>query len=319
MRLAQRISIMAVFALICGACVGPPLSSEAAKSVQLPPALKVPPSLDELKNATYSGLAEVPGTVTLQNGLWTGPPSAPGSTSRPVVEIANDFRVLGDLNGDRLDEAVAVLTYSSGGSGSFSYLAVMSRGDGSLHNVATAGLGDRVQLRSVRIDGGKLLVRGVRAGINDAACCPGDLVEWQWTLSAGKLITPGMVTTGRISLTTLAGTEWVLRAWDITERAGSEPVVTLAYDAGRVSGTSGCNRYSGSATEGTTPGEFSVGLLAGTRMACEPTQSSVETRFLDQLSGAKTFGFMLGRLMISYARTDGSRGTMLFDARTPSK
>jgi heat shock protein HslJ len=275
--------------------------------------------MDDLKSATYSGIAEVPGTVTLQNGRWTGPPSAPGAASRPIVEIASDFLVLGDLDGDRLDEAVAVLTYSSGGSGVLSYLAVISRGDGYIRNIATAALGDRVQLRSIRISGGKLLVSAVRAGINDAACCPGELVEWQWTLSAGKLNTSGPVTTGRLSLAALAGTEWVLRAWDITEPAGVEPKVTLSYDTGRFSGTSGCNRYTGGAKEGTAPGELSVGLLAGTRMACPDAQASVESRFLEQLSGAKTFGFMLGRLMISYARANGSRGTMLFDSKSPSK
>lgn len=316
MRPAYCISLLAVLALVCDACVGPPVASEAAKAVQLPPTLKVPPTLDELKTATYSGLAEGPGTVTLQNGRWTGEPSASGAASRPVVEIAGDFRVLGDLDGDRLDEAVAVLTYSSGGSGSLSYLAVMARRDGAVRNIATVALGDRVQLRSARIEGGKLLVSGVRAGINDAACCPGELFEWQWTLGAGKLNT---VSPGRLSLAALSGTDWVLRAWDITEPAAVEPVVTLAYDSGRFAGTSGCNRYTGGVKEGTAPGELSVGLLAGTRMACPDAQASVESRFLEQLSGARTFGFRLGRLMISYARANGSRGTMLFDLKSPPK
>ena len=319
MRLASCISVLAVLALACDGCVGPPLSSEAAKTVQLPPTLKQPPTLDELKSATYSGLAEGPGTVTLQNGRWTGPPSVSGAASQPIVEIAGDFRVLGDLDGDRLDEAVTVLTYSSGGSGSFSYLAVVSRRDGTARNVATLALGDRVQLRSVRIEGGKLLVSAVRAGSNDASCCPGELVDWQWTLGAGSLTPPGAVRTGRLSPAALAGTEWVLRAWDITEPARSEPVVTLAYDAGRFSGTSGCNRYTGGVTEGTTPGELTVGLLAGTRMACPEPQASVEARFLEQLSGSRTFGFMLGRLAISYTRANGSRGTMVFEPRAPSR
>ena len=67
------------------------------------------------------------------------------------------------------------------------------------------------------------------------------------------------------------------------------------------------------------PGEVKVGPLAGTRMACPEPQSSVEARFLEQLGGARTFGFMLGRLAISYTRGDGSSGTMLFDAGTPPK
>jgi heat shock protein HslJ len=320
MRLASRVSVLAVLVLVCDACTGPTLSSEAVKTLQLPPpTLKIPPTLDELKSATYSGLSEGPGTVTLQNGRWIGEPSARGAASRPLVEIAGDFRVLGDLNGDRLDEAVVVLTYNSGGSGSPSYLAVMSRQDGTVRNIATLALGDRVQLRSVQISGGKLLASGVRAGINDAACCPGELVEWQWALNGGKLTSPGAISTGRLSLAVLAKTDWVLHAWDITEPAGKEPEVTLAYDVGRISGTSGCNRYTGSVTEGKTPGELSVGLLAGTRMACPDAQASVESRFLEQLSGAQTFGFMLGRLAISYAGANGSRGTMLFDLKTSSK
>jgi heat shock protein HslJ len=110
----------------------------------------------------------------------------------------------------------------------------------------------------------------------------------------------------------------VLRAWDVTDSAGSEPVVTLAYDAGHFAGTSGCNRYLAGVNGGDAPGALSVGPLAGTRMACPEQESSVESRFLEQLGSARTFGFMLGRLAISYTRGDGSRGTMLFDARTPS-
>jgi heat shock protein HslJ len=257
--------------------------------------------------------------VTLQNGLWTGSPTAPGTASRPVVELAGDFRVVGDVDGDGLDDSVVVLTYSSGGSGSFSYLAVMARKNGSVRNIATAALGDRVQLRSVQISNRKLLVSGVRAGRSDAACCPGELVEWQWTFNAGNLTTPGAQKTGRLSLAVLAKTEWALHSWDITEPAANEPSVTLAYDAGRITGTSGCNRYSAAVTEGKSPGELTVGLIAGTRMTCPGPQSEIESRFLELLAGARTFGFMLGRLTISYARANGSRGSMLFDLKTPVK
>jgi heat shock protein HslJ len=125
------------------------------------------------------------------------------------------------------------------------------------------------------------------------------------------------VKTGRLSLATLAGTQWVLRAWDATDPAGLEPVVTLAYDAGRFTGGS-CNRYVGGVKSGSMPGEISMGPLAGTRMACPEPQSSIETRFLEQLAGARMFGFRLGRLAISYTRGNGSMGTMLFDARAPS-
>jgi heat shock protein HslJ len=320
MRLANCISVLAMMTLVCNACTGSAVSSsEAVRSIQLPPTLKVPPTLDELKNATYSGFAEGPATVTLQDGMWTGQPSTPGAASRPIVEIAAGFRALGDLDADRLDEAVTVLTYRTGGSASFSYLAVMARQNGSVRNIATVALGDRVQLRSVQISGGKLLVRAVRGGADDAACCPGELVEWEWTLNGGRLTSPGAIRSGRLSLAVLANTDWVLRAWDITEPAGREPEVTLSYDSGHFSGMSGCNRYTAGVIEGKIPGELSVGLLAGTRMACPEMQASVESRFIEQLTGAQTFGFMLGRLAISYTRANGFHGTMLFDLKTPPK
>ena len=306
-------------AILIGTLLTPALSLPAAEAAQTSPARPLPPTLDELKNATYTGIPEVRGPAKLQNGRWTGSPAKPGAASRPVVELAGDFRVVGDLDGDGVDESVVVLTYSSGGSGSLSYLAVMSRKSGSVRNIGTAALGDRVQLRSVRVDNRKLLVSGVRPGIHDAACCPGDLVEWQWTLNAGKLKSSGAKSTGRLSLASLAKTEWLLRGWDISEPAGKEPAVSLAYDAGRFSGTSGCNRYNAGVTDGKAPGELNVGPSAGTRMACPGPQSEIEARFLDQLSGARTFGFMLGRLTISYARANGSRGTMLFDLKTPVK
>ena len=311
--------LVAALAFVCHACARPALAPPAVKTAEVASTRALPPTVEELKNATYAGLGERLGPVTLANGRWTGAPPASGAASRPSVQLADDFRVVGDLDGDGLEEAVVVLTYSSGGTGVLSFLAVVTREDGTLRNVATTALGDRVQVRSARIDGGRLLVSAVRAGENDAACCPGDLVDWQWTLGEGRLNALGAVRTGRLSLATLAGTVWILRAWDLTSSAELEPVVTLSYDAGRFTGTGGCNRYFAVVEGGAMPGELKVGPLASTRMACPDPQSSVEARFLEQLRGARTFGFMLGRLAISHTRGDGSRGTMLFDASTPPR
>jgi heat shock protein HslJ len=311
--------LVAALAFVCHACAGPALTPPAVKTAEVPSTRALPPTVEELKNAKYAGLGERVGSVTLGNGRWTGAPPALGAASRPSVELADDFRVVGDLDGDGLEEAVVVLTYSSGGTGVLSFLAVVRRQDGALRNVATTALGDRVQIRSARIDGGRLLVSAVRAGEHDAACCPGDLVDWQWTLGEGRLSALGAVRTGRLSLATLAGTVWILRAWDIAVPAESEPVVTLSYDAGRFTGTGGCSRYFAVAEGGAMPGEVKVGPLAATRMACPEPQSSIEARFLEQLGRARTFGFMSGRLTISHARADGSRGTMLFDASTLPK
>ena len=247
--------LVAALAVACHGCAGAALTPRAEKTAEGASTRALPPTVEELKNATYAGLGERVGPVTLTNGRWTGAPPAPGAASRPSVELADDFRVVGDLDGDGREESVVVLTYSSGGTGVWSFLAVVAREDGTLRNVATTALGDRVQVRSARIDGGRLLVSAVRAGENDAACCPGDLVDWQWTLGEGRLNALDAVRTGRLSPATLAGTVWVLRAWDITVPAALEPVVTLSYDAGRFTGTSGCNRYFAGVEGGAMPGE----------------------------------------------------------------
>ena len=287
-----------------------------------PQALRAPlgaPTLEDLKNATYVGLQDLSGPVTLKGGRWDGEPFEPGAASRPSVVLAPGFRLTGDLDGDGTEEAVVVLAHSSGGSGTFDHLAVVKQTAEGLRNVATTPLGDRVAIRSARVEGGKLLVSVVRAGEKDAMCCPGELADLGWTLGGGKLnpvATAGV--TGRLSLDTLAGTEWVLRAWDLEEPAPAEPEVTLAYMDGRLAGTSGCNRYTVGAKGGASPGDLTVGPAAGTRMACPEPQSAVEARYLEQLGGAKKFGFLLGRLAVSYEKDGGGFGTMLFEGRIPA-
>jgi heat shock protein HslJ len=70
---------------------------------------------------------------------------------------------------------------------------------------------------------------------------------------------------------------------------------------------------------GDVPAAVTVGPAAVTRMACPEPQSAVETRFLKQLGATKAFGFLLGQLKLVYETEDGVRGTMLFDARSPTR
>jgi heat shock protein HslJ len=117
-----------------------------------------------------------------------------------------------------------------------------------------------------------------------------------------------------LSLETLAGTEWVLRAWDWSEPAPAVPEVTLQFRDGRFAGTSGCNRYSAAATAGNAPGDLTLGPAAGTRMACPEPQMAMESRFLAQLPRVQKFGFMAGELVLHFEK-DGGTGTMFFAGR----
>jgi heat shock protein HslJ len=270
------------------------------------------PTLAELGEATYSGLKETGRRVTLKAGRW--------ERDRVAVTLAPGFRVTGDLDGDGDEEAVVLLAVSTGGSGTFDYLAVVKRARSGIRNVAVAPLGDRVRIRSARIEGRKLLASVVRSGAQDARCCPGELADLAWTWSAGRLLAGAAKVTGRLTPETLAGPEWVLRAWARDEPAPAQPEVTLRFESGRFAGRSGCNRYSTAVTAGSAPGEVSVAPVTTTRMACAEPQMAVEARFVKQLAAVNGAGFWLGRLALTYQLEGGPPREMLFEPRpAPAK
>ena len=271
-------------------------------------------TLTQLENATYHGIEVAPGPVTLKEGRWEGEPVQPGAASRPAVHFVRDYVLRGDVDGDGEAEAVVLLGASSGGTGELLYLAVVKQKEQGIANVATALLGDRVQVRAGRIGSGHIVLDLVQAGARDAMCCPGDLVTRTWEWSAAGWKEAPATPTGRLSVATLAGTEWVLRAWGWNEKAAPEPEVTLAVQEGRFAGQSGCNRYFAPVTPGEMPGDVRVGPAAGTRMACPEPAAGVESRFLVQLQGVSKFGFIAGQLALTYER-GGVLGTMLFDGR----
>jgi heat shock protein HslJ len=273
------------------------------------------PTLQELKNATYRGVEEAGVSLTLADGKWEGQPFASGSASRPSVTFVRDFRLNGDVDGDGAEEAVVLLGASAGGTGEMSYLAVVGRRGGKAANIATASIGDRVQLRNGRIDGRRIVLDVVQAGERDAACCPGDLVTRNWELDAGALKEGAPVKTGRLSIDTLSGSGWVLRSWAWDEAAPATPEVTLTFDGNRLAGTAGCNNYFAQLKAGGAPGDLTVGPAGATRKLCPDATMAVEARFLRQLAGVTQMRFVAGQLVLPYARPDKTVGVMLFSRR----
>lgn len=270
-------------------------------------------SLASLKNATYSGLTVHPDPVTLVDGRWEGAPYVQGGASRPSVHFVADLYRTGKIAGIAADAAVVFLSESSGGSGTFLYLAVVEKKNGTPVNTATAPVGDRVQIRDVRIEDGKIVVDVLQAGPQDAACCPGELARRHWQLNAHQLLeTEAPAVTGRLSLKVIAGDTWTLRVWGPGEPAPDEQPITLVYDHGRLAGSAGCNRYFASVIPGDNPGDLKIGPSGSTRMMCAEPAMAAEQRFLKQLKGIQKFGFFFGQLALTFA-TDGRRGTMHFD------
>jgi heat shock protein HslJ len=276
------------------------------------------PTLKEIKNASYSGIEGLKGSVKLVDGRWKGRPYKKGSATRPVVSLVGDFRITGDLDGDGTDDAVVLLNYAPGGTGQLLHLAVMARKKGKIQNLATTLIGDRVQIRDVRIEQKRIFVDIIQAGPKDAMCCPGEVTTRGWTLEPGGKLNRYTVTAkpARLTLETIGNTEWILRSWDSKQPAPTRPAVTLIFKDGRFTGSSGCNNYFAPAKEGKIPGDVEVGAAGTTRKSCPDNEMSVERRFLEQLVRVRKFGFLVTQLALSWEK-DGVWKTMLFDKRQP--
>jgi heat shock protein HslJ len=276
------------------------------------------PTLKEIKNASYSGIEGLKGSVKLVDGKWKGRPYKKGSASRPVVSLIGDFRITGDLDGDGTDDAVVLLNYAPGGTGQLLHLALMARKKGKIQNLATALIGDRVQIRGVRIEQKRIFVDVIQAGPKDAMCCPGEVTTREWTLEPGGKLNRYTVTAkpARLTLETIGNTEWILRSWDSKQPAPTRPAVTLVFKDGRFTGSSGCNNYFAPVKEGKIPGDVEVGAAGTTRKSCPASEMSVERRFLEQLVRVRKFGFLVTQLALSWEK-DGVWKTMLFDKRQP--
>lgn len=271
------------------------------------------PTTGQLANMAYTGIFKNP--VTLKNGRWEGEPFMAGGNSRPAVELVKDFMLTGDLDNDGRDEAVVLLRESSGGSGSYYYIAVVGMRDGKPFNPGTALIGDRVQVRDGRIDGNRIELDVVEPGPRDASCCPSQKTTRSWTLDATGLHVNTPRNTGTLSLADLAGPEWVLFRLDQDEPVAAQPEITLVFDGNRISGKSACNRYFAAVKPASRlPDEISVSRIGSTRMACPDEVMALETRYLEALADVTRFSFVAGKLALTWKK-DGATRTMLFVPR----
>jgi heat shock protein HslJ len=306
--------MLAPIMIACSPQQDPAADETAQAEVRVAPGSRpaAAPTPAELAGMRYTGIyAE---GVMLQDGRWEGEPFVEGGASRPVVGMVQDFTLTGDLDNDGVDEAVAILWESSGGSGTNSYVAVAGRRDGQLANVGTALIGDRVQLRDARIIDGRVELDVVQQGPDDAACCPTETATRVWVLADEGLSEIDASHKGTLSLLDLQGQEWLLVSLGRDVPVPDSLEATLTFSADGVAGHSGCNRYFGAANPGKQPGEMSLGPLAGTRMACPPTAMDFETRYLQMLAGVMRYGFLNGRLALT-VQQDDSVSVLLFSPR----
>ena len=261
------------------------------------------------RNIEYGGIYD--NAVILRDGIYEGEPFVPGGASRPRVELLDMPPVLHDMDGDGIDDVAVLLAESSGGSGVFTYLAVVSCRDDRAVNVGTIGLGDHVMIRSMVGQEGTIVVEFVTAGPGEPLCCPTRNVRNRHRLREGKLLLASSEEQGALSLADLDGVIWRLVRLGRNERVPEGVKLMAVFGDGRVSGSGGCNRYSAAVVE-TGPLEFSIGPVASTKMACPDPAGGFEDGYFSALQAANRFDFLLGDLVLHYGKGD-ARETMVFE------
>ena len=136
-----------------GMGVGLALALSAAMVACSGGAIRTPAPVRDPANARYAIERAV---VTLVNGR-AEQDAAPGSAARNVATLT-DQRVSGDVDGDGKPDEVVVVTYQTGGSGTFCYVAALLTTASSGAAGPSALLGDRIKVSAIRIDGRAIVV-----------------------------------------------------------------------------------------------------------------------------------------------------------------
>jgi len=280
----------------------PPAATEAAQPAG-------PPTLEQMLAATVTDVLESP--VTLANGRFEGPPAAEGGASRPTLQLWEPTILFRNVDGTPGEEGIALMSASGGGSGEFVHLGVFALRDGKATTIATAPVGDRVQLLRAWVEHDQVHMDVVEAGPQDPACCPTQLARKTFAMKDGKLQMTGSEVVGSLSLNLLAATDWMLVEMDGKPLPQGTMPPTALIQYGKIAGFAGCNRYSGPVTE-PQAGSIKVGELATTRKACEGPATELEAAFLERLGRSETYRLQAGRLLFAGPQDGQDAKTLLF-------
>jgi|APFre7841882724_1041349.scaffolds.fasta_scaffold05865_5 hypothetical protein len=131
-----------------------------------------PPGLSkqQLENAKYRLAYNGGEPFVLKDGRNDKVPTRSADTTLRVAMAENV--AFGDLNADGLQDAVVVLASNLGGTGTYMTLAAVENDNGQPYHTANVDLGDRTEVKALRVEGNLVTVDVVRVGPNDPACCP---------------------------------------------------------------------------------------------------------------------------------------------------
>lgn len=152
------------------------------------PHMDIPPlTLDGLKNAEYRVIVNnLEKSIRMKNGQYQvgTDPTSPDFLTFTMNELA----IFGDLNEDKIDDAVIILSEWYGGTGINVYIAAVTNWDGIPLHRASVLIDDRAIMQSIRIDRGYIIVDALVHGENDPGCCPSKQVTRVFRLVGQSLV-----------------------------------------------------------------------------------------------------------------------------------
>ena len=164
----------------------PSLATKTAVS-PLPTSTPIPPlTLEALKNAEYDSEFPKDHRAKLTDGKYEEE-YQPGAATKLIIQLYPAYAI-GDLNGDGVDDAAVIQVASPGGSGTFYYLAAVINENGTPKHIASQSLGDRIQVKSISIKSGEVVIDMVEHGPKDPLCCPTVEVTRTYKLQGDRLV-----------------------------------------------------------------------------------------------------------------------------------
>lgn len=166
------ISFILLFFLIgCTPASPSPTLAPVIESTQPPDTpTPAPDYVARIRNAKYQlGLPDSLRVVQLADGKFEeGAPAGADYTSITVT----DFVARGDLNGDGVDEVVAMIAENYGGTGVFVFLALFADVNGELVFQTSSLIDDRPAINALTVENGEIFLDVVTHGFEDPFCCP---------------------------------------------------------------------------------------------------------------------------------------------------
>lgn len=177
--------ILTLSTLACGlpaASVNPtpaPVQEEA-----IAPAAGI--SVDQLKNAQHQlGTRDNRVSVQLTDGKYQ---QGTDTTTADYASIAlTDFVAFGDLNGDGINEAAAIVYENYGGTGIFAMLTIYSEQNGLPVFLTSTLIDDRPIINNISIENGEVYLDATTHDFDDPFCCPTLVTTRRLALVSGQL------------------------------------------------------------------------------------------------------------------------------------